>query len=118
MRYDLLLDFVFIARVNNEQSVFFLIFCFGDVAVVFLGEDVSAFREDLISIGSSYFFCLEITSLFEVVHLLVRFAKHENYSDMKLKTIRAHRPRQINNRHFPLTLIQQHTSNTHKGGNQ
>jgi hypothetical protein len=70
------MNLIFIAWVNNKYSIFFLYFCFRDIVIVFLCEDVSAFGEDFITIGSSYFLGLEITSLFEIVHLLMRFAKH------------------------------------------
>jgi len=46
------------------------------IAVIFLGEDVSSLGEDLISVGASDFFGLDVSFLFEVVDLLVGFAKH------------------------------------------
>lgn len=73
---DLLFDFSFEAWIYDEESVLFGSFCFLNIAVVFLGEDVSALGEDLVSVGASDFFCLDVSFLFEVVDLLVGFAKH------------------------------------------
>jgi hypothetical protein len=72
----LLFDFCPETLIYDEQSVFFVCFSFLYIPVVFMGEDVSSLGEDFISVGTSDFFSLGVPLLFEVVDLLVGFAKH------------------------------------------